>query len=46
MKTYKDLNPNQKINFKLLLIECGFKLLSETAHKKNLPINSTNPIFN
>jgi hypothetical protein len=44
-KTYINLNVNQKINFKVLLIECGFKSLSVIAYGKNLKINPINPIF-
>lgn len=45
MKTYNELNANQKINFKVLLIKCGFRSLSVVAYSKNLKINPINPIF-
>jgi len=45
MKTYKDLDVNKKINFKLLLIRCGFKSLSKAVHNKQLVIDPINTIF-
>ena len=44
MKTYKDLSVNQKINFKMLLLKCGFKTLNNIV-KYELKIHPINPIF-
>lgn len=45
MTTYNELNVNQKINFKVLLFNCGFRSLSKQAHNKYLKIHPINPIF-
>jgi hypothetical protein len=44
MKTYRELTVNQKINFKALLLKCGFKTLNSVV-KYSLPIHPINPIF-
>lgn len=43
--TFKNLNPNQKINFKVLLKQIGFKNLSKDCHSNHLTIKPNNPIF-
>jgi len=45
MKTYNELNVNQKINLKVLLLHCGFKSLSKTVNNKYFKIHPINPIF-
>ena len=45
MTSYKDLCINQKINFKTLLIKCGFESITKTVNTKYCPIHPVNPIF-
>jgi len=42
---YRELSVNQKINFKKLLVNCGFKSISDIAYNKYMPIHPINPIF-